>query len=114
MIPPSEPGEPLRPADARSTLYLENPGVYLMKTLRVLLFMLASRKSAEPPRSYFTPNPLAMPRSWPMISHIADFRLLSGQRTEALMLEATLIKQHHPHYNILSGTTRATLMCGSP
>lgn len=37
-----------------------------------------------------------------MVSHIADFEyVITASETEALMLEANLIKQFRPHYNIL-------------
>jgi excinuclease ABC subunit C len=103
MIPPSEPGEPLRPADARLDLVPENPGVYLMKDAAgSIIYVGKAVNLRNRLRSYFTPNPQGNAKVLAMISHIADFSfIVTGSELEALMLEATLIKQHHPHYNIL-------------
>ncbi len=87
----------------RLNLVPEEPGVYLMKddTGSVIYvgkaLSLRSRLS-----SYFTAKPDGNAKVQAMIKRIADFEIIvCSTELEALILEANLIKEHKPRYNIL-------------
>ena len=92
-----------QPLDARLDLVPTNPGVYLMKDASgSIIYVGKAINLRNRLRSYFTANPQGNAKVLAMISHIADFStIVVSSELEALMLEATLIKQHQPHYNIL-------------
>jgi excinuclease ABC subunit C len=92
-----------QPLDARLDLVPTNPGVYLMKDASgSIIYVGKAINLRNRLRSYFTANPMGNAKVLAMISHIADFStIIVSSELEALMLEATLIKQHQPHYNIL-------------
>ncbi len=92
-----------KPLDARIDLVPTNPGVYLMKDAAGSIIYVGKAISLRNRlRSYFTANPAGNAKVLAMISHIADFEfIVVSSELEALMLEATLIKKHQPHYNIL-------------
>lgn len=101
MIQAPEPNPP--PVDARLDLVPTNPGVYLMKDASgSIIYVGKAVNLRNRLRSYFTANPQGNAKVLAMISHIADFSfIVTSSELEALLLEATLIKQHQPHYNIL-------------
>lgn len=87
----------------RLNLVPEEPGVYLMKddTGSVIYvgkaLSLRSRLS-----SYFIAKPDGNAKVQAMIKRIADFEIIvCSTELEALILEANLIKEHKPRYNIL-------------
>jgi len=94
---------PPEPFDARLDLVPANPGVYLMKDASgSIIYVGKAINLRNRLRSYFTPNPQGNAKVLAMISHIADFTfIVCASELEALILEATLIKKHQPHYNIL-------------
>jgi len=96
-----EPNPP--PVDARLDLVPTNPGVYLMKDASgSIIYVGKAVNLRNRLRSYFTANPQGNAKVLAMISHIADFSfIVTSSELEALLLEATLIKKHQPHYNIL-------------
>jgi excinuclease ABC subunit C len=78
------------------------PGVYLFKDApgRVLYVGKAKRLSQRV-RSYLASD-AAEPRHRDLMGEAADLDvILTDTEVEALLLEATLIRQHRPHYNIL-------------
>lgn len=98
-----EPELNLQPVDARLDLVPTNPGVYLMKDASgSIIYVGKAINLRNRLRSYFTANPQGNAKVLAMISHIADFSfIVTSSELEALLLEATLIKKHQPHYNIL-------------
>lgn len=94
---------PAQQLDARLDLVPTNPGVYLMKDASgSIIYVGKAVNLRNRLRTYFTPTPSGNAKVLAMISHIADFTfIVVSSEIEALMLEATLIKQHQPHYNIL-------------
>ncbi|NCC76144.1 MAG: excinuclease ABC subunit UvrC, partial [Clostridia bacterium] len=93
----------LQPVDARLDLVPTNPGVYLMKDASgSIIYVGKAINLRNRLRSYFTANPQGNAKVLAMISHIADYSfIVTSSELEALLLEATLIKKHQPHYNIL-------------
>ncbi len=89
--------------DARLDLVPQNPGVYLMKDAAgSVIYVGKALNLRNRLQNYFTSTPQGTPKVLAMISHIADFSYLICQSEfEALVLEANLIKEHQPHYNIL-------------
>lgn len=80
----------------------ERPGVYLMKdeTGRVIYVGKAVNLKNRV-RSYFQDPARLMPKVAAMMRHVRDFELIATDtEVEALILEATLVKQMQPHYNI--------------
>ncbi len=89
--------------DARLDLVPQSPGVYLMKDAAgSVIYVGKAVLLRNRLRSYFSPNPQGNAKVLAMISHIADFSyIVCENELEALILEANLIKEHHPRYNIL-------------
>jgi excinuclease ABC subunit C len=80
----------------------DQPGVYLMKdgAGRVLYVGKAASLRARV-RQYFQPGHTDSPRILHLISKIRDVEtVVVANEVEALILEATLIKRHHPWYNV--------------
>lgn len=78
------------------------PGVYLMKDEGDEILYIGKAKSLRPRiRSYFQePGPVS-PRQASMISRVHDFEcIVTDNEVEALILEASLIKEHKPRYNV--------------
>ncbi len=78
------------------------PGVYLMKGRKGEIIYIGKAKSLrQRVRSYFQDPGPAMPRQISMISHIDDFEyIVTDNEVEALILEATLIRDRKPRYNV--------------
>ena len=83
------------------SLLPEKPGCYLMKNLRDEIIYIGKAKSLKNRvRSYFTGSHDG--KTQLLVSEIEDFEyIVTESATEALILEAVLIKQHRPHYNVL-------------
>lgn len=77
------------------------PGCYLMKNASAEIIYVGKAKSLKNRvRSYFTGSHDG--KTQLMISQIEDVEYIVTQSaTEALILEANLIKRHRPHYNVL-------------
>ncbi len=78
----------------------EKPGVYIFKDSRGNVLYVGKAKNLKNRlRSYLQPQ--ENPRLRVMVSKIRDLQLiLTGSESEALLLEANLIKQYKPYYNI--------------
>lgn len=78
------------------------PGVYLMKDARNRIIYIGKAKSLrQRVRSYFQESTSGTPRQESMMSQIQDVEcFVTDNEVEALILEATLVKQHKPRYNV--------------
>ncbi|MGD1912673.1 MAG: excinuclease ABC subunit UvrC [Rivularia sp. (in: cyanobacteria)] len=79
------------------------PGVYLMRdaTDRIL-YIGKSRKLRSRVRSYFRESQKLTERIATMVRQVRDIEfIVTDTETEALALEANLIKQHQPYFNVL-------------
>jgi excinuclease ABC subunit C len=77
------------------------PGVYLMKDAAGKIIYVGKASSLQNRvRSYFGSGPLT-PKTRRMVERITDIDfVITGSEQEALILEMTLIKRHHPQYNV--------------
>jgi excinuclease ABC subunit C len=79
------------------------PGVYFMRdaTDRIL-YIGKSKKLRARVRSYFRDGNPHTPRIAMMVRQVAEIEfIVTDSEAEALALEANLIKQHQPHFNVL-------------
>ncbi|HZG38264.1 MAG TPA: excinuclease ABC subunit UvrC [Nodosilinea sp.] len=81
----------------------KEPGVYFMKDSRdQILYIGKSKCLRTRVRSYFRDHHGHMPRIAVMVMHIVDIEfIVTDTEAEALALEANLIKQNQPHFNVL-------------
>lgn len=81
----------------------KEPGVYFMKDSRdQILYIGKSKCLKNRVRSYFRDRHHHMPRIALMVMQIVDIEfIVTDTEAEALALEANLIKQHQPHFNVL-------------
>jgi len=81
----------------------EKPGVYLFKdSHHKILYVGKARELRNRLRSYFQKSTALDSRKSAMMKSVSDFEYtVTGNELEALVLEANLIKQHRPRYNIL-------------
>ena len=79
------------------------PGVYLFKNDReTILYVGKAKILKDRIRSYFQKSSGLDERKAAMMGSVADFEFtVTGNELEALILEASLIKQYKPRYNIL-------------
>ncbi|MEO1295943.1 MAG: excinuclease ABC subunit UvrC [Cyanobacteria bacterium J06636_16] len=79
------------------------PGVYFMKDAREqILYIGKSKRLRNRVRSYFRDTHRHMPRIAMMVMQVVDIEfIVTDTEAEALALEANLIKQHQPHFNVL-------------
>ena len=79
------------------------PGVYFMRdSTDQILYIGKSKKLRSRVRSYFRDNHAQNPRIALMVMQIAEIEfIVTDTEAEALALEANLIKQHQPHFNVL-------------
>lgn len=79
-----------------------SPGVYLMKDETAAILYIGKAKSLRNRlTSYFQPARHETPRIEMLVGRIDAFDLiLTETETEALILEATLIKKHKPRFNV--------------
>jgi excinuclease ABC subunit C len=79
------------------------PGVYFMRdaTDRIL-YIGKSKKLSSRVRSYFRDSSHHTPRIAMMVRQVVEIEfIVTDSEAEALALEANLIKQHQPHFNVL-------------
>ncbi len=78
----------------------QGPGVYLYKDARGRIIYIGKAKNLKKRvQSYFTRDPAAKTRA--LVARIADIEfILSPSEAQAQLLEASLIKEKQPHYNI--------------
>ncbi|MBC6420591.1 MAG: excinuclease ABC subunit UvrC [Hormoscilla sp. SP12CHS1] len=89
----------------------QEPGVYLMKdtldfsrrrSRERLLYIGKSKKLRSRVRSYFREGQKHSPRIQLMVRQVSEIEfIVTDTEAEALALEANLIKQHQPHFNVL-------------
>jgi len=79
----------------------KKPGVYLFKNSAGKIIYIGKAKSLRNRvSSYFTGKP-SDPKTGRLVTKIADLEyILVDSETEALILEANLVKLHRPHYNV--------------
>lgn len=79
-----------------------NPGVYLMKDRNGKIIYVGKAKCLKNRvASYFQSRDKQDPKTAALVSKVADFELLvTDSEVEALILEANLVKEHKPHYNV--------------
>ena len=78
-------------------------GVYLMRDENgEILYIGKSKKLRSRVRSYFRESQPLNPRIQMMVKQVRDIEfIVTDTEAEALALEANLIKQHQPHFNVL-------------
>lgn len=79
------------------------PGVYFMRDANDnILYIGKSKKLRSRVRSYFRNSHTLPPRLALMVMQVAEIEfIVTDTEAEALALEANLIKQHQPHFNVL-------------
>ncbi|MCU0535658.1 MAG: excinuclease ABC subunit UvrC [Hydrococcus sp. Prado102] len=79
------------------------PGVYLMRDRNGdILYIGKSKKLRSRVRSYFRDSQLLSPRIATMVQQVADIEfIVTDTEAESLALEANLVKQHQPYFNVL-------------
>jgi excinuclease ABC subunit C len=79
------------------------PGVYLMRDRDDhILYIGKSKKLRSRVRSYFRPAQAHSPRIELMVHQVSEIEfIVTDTEAEALALEANLIKNHQPHFNVL-------------
>lgn len=79
-----------------------SPGVYQFKDTRGnLLYIGKAQSIRNRVRQYFQNRPTGSPRLDAMISKISDVEvIITDSDVEALILEANLVKQYNPRYNV--------------
>ncbi|MEX2472702.1 MAG: excinuclease ABC subunit UvrC [Gemmatimonadota bacterium] len=79
------------------------PGVYLFKDDRGRVLYVGKAKSLRPRvRSYFQRSADLSAKNRELMRHVEGFdTIVVGSEAEALILEANLIKEHRPRFNIL-------------
>ena len=67
-----------------------------------ILYVGKAKRLNHRVRSYFSKSGLLTAKTIAMVSQIADIEyIVTDSEIEALILEATLIKKHKPHYNVM-------------
>jgi excinuclease ABC subunit C len=79
------------------------PGVYYMRDASdQILYIGKSKKLRSRVRSYFRDNHYHSPRIALMVKLVTEIEfIVTDTEAEALALEANLVKQHQPHFNVL-------------
>jgi excinuclease ABC subunit C len=80
-----------------------DPGVYLFRGPSGEVLYVGKAKSLRPRvRSYFRADPSHSIKTQELVRRVASLdTIVVGSEAEALILEANLIKEHHPRFNIL-------------
>ncbi|WP_346291988.1 excinuclease ABC subunit UvrC [Sphaerothrix gracilis] len=89
--------------EARLREIPKEPGVYFMKDASdQILYIGKSKYLKARVRSYFRDRQGHTPRIAMMVMQVAEIEfIVTDTEAEALALEANLIKQHQPHFNVL-------------
>ena len=79
------------------------PGCYLMRDARGTIIYIGKAKNLRHRvLGYFRPGARHAPKVRSMVNTVADFEFMTVRNeAEALLTEASLIKKHKPHFNIL-------------
>jgi len=88
--------------EERLRMLPRRPGVYLFRTSAGEVLYVGKAKSLPPRvRSYFRTRHEPGSRLAQMVQRIHDIEtIVTGSETEALILEANLVKEHRPRYNV--------------
>lgn len=80
----------------------DRPGVYMFKDASGEILYVGKAKSLRSRvRSYFRDSGPTHPRTVKLLGRLSDFDILStDSEIEALILEANLVKEHKPRYNV--------------
>ncbi len=80
-----------------------DPGIYIMKDKDGnIIYVGKSKHLRNRVSSYFRGFDKHQPKTQTLVTNIADFEyIITDSETEALILEANLIKKHQPRFNIL-------------
>ena len=78
------------------------PGVYLMKDLRGrVLYVGKAKRLDQRGRNYLQPADALHPRTQQLLEQAEDLDfIVTGSEAEALVLEATLVREHRPYFNV--------------
>jgi excinuclease ABC subunit C len=78
------------------------PGVYFLKDRKGDILYIGKAKSLRARvRSHFAVDPATSIKNQEMLRRVADIdTIVVGSEAEALLLEANLIKEHRPRFNI--------------
>jgi excinuclease ABC subunit C len=89
--------------EARLQEIPQEPGVYFMRDATdQILYIGKSKSLRNRVRSYFRDNYHHTPRISIMVTLVVEIEfIVTDTEAEALALEANLIKQHQPHFNVL-------------
>ena len=81
----------------------DRPGCYLMRDRRGVIIYVGKAKSLRKRvLSYFRPGARHAPKVRSMVESVFDLEFMTVRNeAEALLTEASLIKKHKPHFNIL-------------
>ena len=79
-----------------------SPGVYLFKDARGrVIYVGKAKRLPARVRSYFRGGPPATERTEHLVREVRDLEtIVTTSETEALILEASLVKSYAPHYNV--------------
>ncbi len=80
----------------------DSPGVYIFRDERGrVIYVGKATRLRERVRSYFGSARSLEPKVRQLVTRIADLEyIVTRNPQEALILEASLVKRHHPHYNV--------------
>ena len=106
MTPPTKTRPLVKDPDRLETRLKEippEPGVYLMRDENDrLLYIGKSKKLRSRVRSYFRDSQRLSDRIAMMVRQVAEIEfIVTDTEAEALALEANLVKQHQPYFNVL-------------
>jgi len=78
------------------------PGIYLLKNKKKKILYVGKAKSLRSRlRSHFNPGKNEDPRHRVMMRQVTDFEvIITDNEVEALILEANLVKEHRPKFNV--------------
>ena len=90
------------PIEAQVKALPAKPGVYLFKDSQGKVIYVGKTASLRHRvRAYFSPGIHLSPKLQRLVTNISDFEsIITDSEQEALILECTLIKKHHPRYNV--------------
>jgi len=79
------------------------PGVYIFKSARgEVLYVGKAKRLDQRVRSHFQSPETVGPKQVALIRRVFDLDFIAvDSEADALMLEATLVREHRPHYNII-------------
>jgi len=79
-----------------------SPGCYLFKNSQgKIVYVGKAKRLDQRVRSYFQPGRAPHPRTDRLVALVADLDVIvTGGEAEALILEATLVREHQPYFNV--------------